>query len=1061
MKKNYQTFVFAIKQQTFLIPVALTIFSFFLSAGTLQAQIDVNVQTQTNVNVNLGQVIVKGVVQSANGEGLAAASIIDKKSNASTVSDNNGAFSISVPADAILTISHVGYKDQDIAVGGRSALSIVLDAAPNTLNDVVVVGYTAQKKSSITGAIGTVNMEDADKRKVPDVAQMLQGQVAGVQVTQSTGAPGDPIQVVIRGSGTIFSGNDPLYIVDGVPTTDISFINPTDIASMSVLKDAASAALYGARASGGVVVVTTKSGRKGKAVVNVDYYHGLQQVTNLPQMLNGTQYMDKMEESWNNANPGNASANPYTADKNNPNLKLANTNWLDELFTIGQTDNVNVSVSGGSDKVQFFVAGGYYHQNGIVVYDNDQYNRVSFRTNLTINITDRLKVGTNLQVVNAVQDALSSSGDAPGIIRHAFIRPPVIGVYKDPTDPTYSAADPFTDLPFYAQNLANSNNGKWDAGSNHYEFSSNPVALAYYTNDKRGNLRSFGNVFGEYAFLKNKELKFRSSLGFDADFIHNKAFYPNFGDDDGGGGIYNGQGRINRPNSLSETRGLQTNITWTNTLNYNKKIGKNYLSALLGTEYISDDYSFISGSRVSYSNPDAAYQYLGFGSTSTGIYNDGTEEESALFSVFGGVNYNYDSRYYLSANLRRDASSKFTSEHQVAYFPSFSGAWRISQESFMKNSKAVSDLKLRASWGQLGNQNGLSNYTSYPIVDPVTNAITRLSNPNLKWETTTQTDVGLDMGFVQNKLTASFDYFRKKTTDLILPLQVPIHLGNYNATAINAGEVSNNGYEITVGYRNNDHAFKYAISANYANVQNEVNAMYTYVPNIFNDPVRTEAGQPVFSYYGYKMVGIYQNQSEIDTYLHGAPHDNIKPGYIKFADLNNDGVINDKDRTYIGNPNPRNTYGLNLSGSYKAFDFSIFFQGVQGVERWNDLKRIIDYDTRPFNHSVNTLNAWDGEGTSNTVPISTFNDNGSSKNSSIFVEDASYLRLKNVEIGYSFGKSLSKYRNRIQDIRIYLSMQNLFTITDYTGLDPEQTLLIDKGTYPQSQAFILGVNVKF
>ena len=1004
---------------------------------------------------------LKGTVKDAGtNEELIGVNVIVVGSKTGTVTSINGDFEISVPQNATLKVSYVGYKSQEIKLSGSGqiTLNVKLESDNQRIDEVVVVGYNSQKKSSLTGAVSSVNMTDLAQRKVPDVAQMLQGQVAGVQVTQSTGAPGDGISIVVRGVGSINSDTKPLYIIDGNPSESISFINPSDILSMTVLKDAAAAALYGARASGGVIVITSKSGKSGKASVEASYYHGIQQVTNLPTMLNGTQYMNKMEESWNNANPGQSATNPYTPQKSR--TDLANTNWLKELFTPGQTDNVQLSVSGGTEKVQYYLSGSYFHQNGIVVSNNDQFNRINFHSTINANLTDWFKVGSNLQIVNSMQDALSSSGDAPGIIRHAFIRPPVISVYKDSSDPTYKASDPFTDLPFYSTNLQN-NGGKWNNSNNLYELSQNPIALAYNTNDKRGSFRTFGNVFGEFAFLKDKSLKLKTNLGVDINFIHNKAFNKNFGDDDGqGSAIYAGQGRENRPNTLAESRAQESTITWTNTANYNKQINLHTISVLAGSEYVGYNNSGMNGSRENYSNSDAAFQYLDFGNQNLHIWNGGTEVKSTLFSLFAGVNYNYDNRYYANVNLRRDMSSQFAANNQTAYFPSFSAAWRISQENFMKDIEAVSDLKLRVSSGKLGNQSGLSNYPSLAIYDSQ-GTLRRLGNPDLKWETTTQNDVGLDASFFNSKVSVTFDYYQKVTSYLLLPLNLPTFVGDLNPTIVNAGKVTNKGVEISAGYKNSDHAFKYSINANVAMGSNVVNELPATLPSIYGQVTKTEAGHPLNSYYGYQMAGIYQTQAEIDGYLTGAPHSDIKPGYIKFKDLNGDGIINDKDRTYIGNPNPRMTYGLNLTLSYKAFDFSMFVQGVQGVERWNDLKKILDYDTRPFNHTTSTLDSWHGEGTSNTIPISTFADNGSSNNSSIFVENASYLRLKNVEIGCSLQEVFKKYKNVLPNIRIYVSMQNLLTITKYTGLDPESTNLMDQGTYPQARAFLFGFNTKF
>src|SRR5450759_3048346 len=399
---------------------------------------------KSNPKDNPQQVTVRGTVTDAStGEVLPGVNVIIPGTTVGTMTDASGKYSLEVPnASVRLQFSFIGYVTQDVALGGQSTLNVTMTSDVAKLSEVVVVGYTVQKKSALTGAITAVNMADLDKQRVPDVAQLLQGQVAGIQVTQSTGAPGDAIDITIRGVGTIGSSSAPLFIVDGLPTTDITFLNTTDIQSMTVLKDASAAAIYGARASGGVIVITTKSGQKGKANIDISYYTGIQKVANLPEMLNATQYMNKMEESWNNS--GYTGTNPYTADKSR--TDLANTDWLKELFTLGKSQNLQLAASGGSDKVEYFISGGYYSQDGIVVYNHDKYQRYNFRTNINSNITDRFIVGTTLQISNSVQDKMSSSGDAPGVIRHAFIRPPVIAVYKDPSDPSYTAADPYTCL---------------------------------------------------------------------------------------------------------------------------------------------------------------------------------------------------------------------------------------------------------------------------------------------------------------------------------------------------------------------------------------------------------------------------------------------------------------------------------------------------------------------------------------------------------------------------------------------------------------------------------------
>jgi len=983
------------------------------------------------------------VIDSATLQPLPGVNVLVEGTRLGTITRDDGTFTIAgVPAGThTVRARRIGYGAVPIVVnvasGSTVSVTFALDKRVAVLDQVVVVGYTTQRKASITGAVATVDLADLESRRVPDVAQALQGQVAGVQVTQSTGAPGEEISIRIRGEGTI-GNNSPLFIVDGVPSRDISFLNPGDIQSMTVLKDAAAASIYGSRASAGVIVITTKSGEKGESQLSLNYYTGIQRATNLPMMLNSTQYMSKVEEAWNNS--GYTGTNPYTADMSRPDL--ANTNWLDELFTSGRSQNLQLTASGGNDRVQYLMSGGLHKQDGIVIYANDRYQRLNFRTNINAGLTSRLNVGTNLLLSYAMQDKLSSKGDAPGIIRHALIRPPVIAVMKDPSDPTYSASDPYTDLPFYAT--------PWDNNNNRYEFGANPVALAYFADDKRNNFKTFGNVYAEYALFP--ALKFRTNLGIDLNLRHNKALNQNFGDDNGGGGsLDRGTGRQNRPTGLNEDRGQETTVTWNNTLNYAREIRTHDLSALVGSEYITNYSSSIGASRQRFDYVRENFQYLNYGGT-VDQNNAGSASEWGLFSLFGSATYMFDTRYMITGNFRADASSRFSENNQWGYFPSVSVGWRVSNESFMENVGWVSDLKLRASTGKLGNQE-IDNYAFLTLLrrEGDQYLISRYGNTDLRWETTTQNNFGVDVGALSNKLYMSLDYFVKNTSDILLPISLPSIAGNVSPTIVNAGEVSNKGFELGFNFRSNARSFNYGINGNIATVTNRVEKLHPNLPTIVGDVYKTEAGHPLGSFYGYVMDGIYQNQGEIDAHLFGTLNPPTQPGDIRFKDLNGDGVINDNDRTFIGNPIPRVSYGLNLSGDHRRFDLSLFFQGVGGVDKYNDGKQITDYDSRPFNHSTEVLGAWSGEGTSNTIPRTTFNDNGSSKKSSIFVEDASYFRLKNIEIGYALGP----------ERRLYVSGQNLLTITNYTGLDPESTDILDRGTYPQAKAFLVGINAKF
>ncbi|WP_257669641.1 SusC/RagA family TonB-linked outer membrane protein [Parapedobacter tibetensis] len=1001
----------------------------------------------------VAQQTITGKVTSSDGTPLSGATVEVKNGTQKTGTDAAGAFSLSASTDATLIVSYIGYSTQEIPLAGRSTLTIILESSFNDLDEVVVVGYTSQKRNTISGAVGSVNMNDAEKRRVPDVAQLLQGQVAGVQVTQSTGAPGDPIDIRIRGVGTI-GNNNPLYVIDGIPSTNFSFVNPQEIETISVLKDASAAAMYGARAAAGVVLITTKKGKAGRTAIDVNYFNGVQQVTNLPTMLNTQQYLNKVEEAWNNA--GYTGTNPYTADKSR--TDLANTDWLDELFESGHSQNLQVTASGGNEKTQFLLSAGYYKQDGIVVYDNDRYQRLNFRVNLNSELSKRIKVGTNLQFSHEQRDPLSSRGDAPGIIRHALLRPPVLSVYKDASDPTYTTDDPFTDLPFYV--------GPGNFQNSKYENTQNPIALAYFTDNTQKQFKTFGNVFAEVDILGDNSLKFRTNVGVDLNFNHNKAFYRNFGDDDGGGNDPDrGQGRQNRPNSLNEDRGDDFTVTWNNTLSYEKTFAeKHNFSTLVGTEFIHNSGSSINASRMRFEYENPALRYLDLGGSELNLWNGGLGSEWSLFSLFGTATYVYDGRYMLTANLRADASSRFGENNKWGYFPSVSAGWNISRESFMEDADWISDLRLRLSTGQLGNQASLANYDYVTLYrkDGEEYKRTRYGNPNLRWESTTQHNVGIDFGLWNNSLSFTADYFIKNTSDILLPIRLPQFIGQVSPTAVNAGDVRNSGFEFGITHRHSTAGgFQYSINANLATLTNEVRSLHPNLPVIDNTISRITPGHPLDAYYGYVMEGIYQNASEVSSHLFGTSNAVEVPGDIRFKDLNNDGMINDFDRTFIGSPIPDLTYGLNFSANYKGIDLSFMFQGVQGIDRYNDGKKITDYDTRPFNHSTAVLGSWNGEGSTNSIPRVSFSNNGSSRISSIYVEDASYLRLKNVEIGYSFGELLKKANWGVQNLHLYVSGQNLFTVTNYSGLDPESTDLMDMGTYPQSRAFLFGVNVTF
>lgn len=1000
---------------------------------------------------NQQQIKVSGIVKDAStGEALAGVSIVVAGTTIGTMTDVSGTFTLEVPNSSVkLKFSCIGYVIQEIALNGQLTVNVALAPDVTQIDEIVIVGYTSQKKSTLTGAITPVNMDNLTKQRVPNLAQALQGQVAGVKVQANSGLPGDATEIRIRGEGTI-GNNDPLYIIDGIPSRDISFLNSSDILSMTVLKDAAASAIYGSRASGGVVLLTTKQGAPEKTTFDFNYYTGIHRATNLPKMLNAQQYMNACEKAWNNSD--RTGINPYTVDKNR--TDLANTDWLNELFELGKSNNVQFDVKGGNDKIQFFTSLGYYGQDGIVVFDNDKYSKLNYRTNVNIDITDRFKIGTNLQLTYSEQKRVVATGES--VIRFGLLKAPILSVYKDKNDPTYSERDPFVDMPFYT--ATGYDNGLMRTM---YEMDGNAIAMAYFADDKGSIFKTFGNIYGEYALLKNKELKFRTNVGLDLGNNHDKTFNENYGDDDGNGSaIDQGQGRMNRPNSLVDSRREARTITFNNTLNYVKILNEKHdVNLMIGTEYIKNFESDVSGSRQRFPFYSDSFRYLNYGGSTLNVTNGGTASEWTLFSYFGSGSYAYDGKYMVTANLRADASSRFSEKNRWGYFPSVSAGWKLSNESFLKDVAWLSDLKLRGSWGKQGNQE-IADYAYLTLVTTENGIvkINRFGNPDLKWETSTQSNIGVDLGLYNNKLSVTAEYYTKYTKDILLPIGLPSIVGNVEPTILNAGEVSNKGFEFSLGLRNSEREFKYNVNLNLATLKNNVEKLHPNLPYIQTAYNRTEPGHPLNSFYGYRMIGIYQNTTEITSYLFGTnnPTATVKPGDMKFADLNNDGIINANDRDFIGSPFPDFTYGVALSCSYKGFDLSMLFQGVQGNKKYNDGKKILDYDTRPFNHTVRVLSAWDGEGTSNTIPRITFQDNGSSKVSDVFVEDASYLRLSNLEVGYTLKSVLG-----LKDTRFYVSGQNLFTYTKYTGLDPAVSLLIDNGTYPAAQTYLFGVNINF
>ncbi|MDB5023590.1 MAG: TonB dependent receptor [Mucilaginibacter sp.] len=1000
----------------------------------------------------LSDIKVTGKVTDASGESLIGVTVGIKNGKSLAVTDVNGNFNVTVPGDAILTISYVGYQSQEVAVGGRTQINILLKESSGNLNEVVVVGYTTQKKKDLTGAVSLVSSRDIGGLPVGGVDQILQGKAAGVAVTQNTGAPGDGINIRIRGVGTV-NNNDPLYIVDGVPTKEgINEISPNDIESINILKDASSAAIYGARASNGVVIVTTKRGSSGKAKLSVSAYTGVQTAQHLIKMADNAQYVSAFNTAA--ANDGRAKISDSLA------RTLSDVNWLKEILKPARVSNGSLSLSGGNESSQYIVAGNYFSQDGLI--KNSSFNRFNLRTAVSGTLSKYFKMGTNVNLSYSKTRTVGTSGDgysgaAASIVRYAL--------FRTPGTPVYNANGQFVDLP--KQDPSVNGNFLGDGV--------NPVALADASNDNSYGYSILGDAYAELDPIKG--LKIRSDIGLNLIQTDYKQFFETFGIDR----------FFNSPNSLAQSHNNNLNYNWTNTATYDLTLGKSVINFLAGSELIKQDQQGISASRTGFINQSPTFQYLDDGSLATAL-NGGGESHFALSSLFGSIHYQYDNKYLASASYRRDGSSQLDPSNRYQGFASGALGWRIDQEDFMKDFKPVSTLKLRASIGQLGNsQIGTYPYTStfgsgfyYPF-GGVTNqgySITTKGNPNIRWESSTQEDAGLDIGFFNNALLLSADYYIKKTSNMLLFLPLPSSAGNGGNPAVNAGNVTNNGLEFELTYKKTlSTNWNFSVSGNFATVNNKVTALANGTPiasgridnNYFG--TLTAVGHPIGSFYLLQQEGIFQNAQQVFTHAYQGP--GIRPGDVMYKDVNGDGVIDDKDKTFVGSPIPKFTYGLTGNIAYKNFDLSIFFQGVYGNKIYNQVLTDIEGFYRPFNITERVATqSWTGPGSTNTFPLLSWTDGNNNKMPSTrFLESGSYLKLKNVQLGYKLGKDVLTSLG-ISSVRLYVSAQNLLTFTKYTGLDPEQynnsnngstvtAVGIDWGTYPSARTVTVGVNANF
>lgn len=1001
-----------------------------------------------------GQAIkVKGKITGQDqGEPLIGATVTIKGTTVGVVSDVNGHFSISVPStDDTLVVAYVGYLQEQIPVGDQTEFLITLMPDIVQLSDVVIIGYGSQKKEDLTGAVTVVGAEEMERNKPTTLTQALQGIAPGVSVTNSSGQPGQTASVKIRGVGSISGSAEPLYVVDGVVTDNpyvINNINPMDIESISILKDASSAAIYGARGANGVIVVTTKQAKGGKTAVSLSSYWGVAALPNVYDVMNADEYAAFTEAAWTQSKVENPSLSVplFYTDSARTYSGAEDNNWLDLITQKGLRQSYNLSVSSGSEKSTVYFGANYYKEEGVLI--NTGYERYSGRLNSTISPKKWLTIGESLNYNHGFYQFTSHKGENPW--RLATIASPFMKVYDENNVGGFAGPEDSITGP----------NDK-----------SNPYAEQKLNNNQQKVEQLIGNAFAELKPIKG--LTYRFSVGLNL----RKEYYYRYSPE------YELARAWSNPSaSLSESYG--NSITWLidNTVDYQKSFKNHNMTVMLGQSAESNNFRDLSVDGL-----DLAYDGKDVMSTAQTIsFAGGGEYDFRQTSYFGRLLYDFKGRYLLTATLRRDANSKFGPENRVGYFPSFSLGWKLN-EDFLHQIDEISMLKLRVGWGQTGN----SNFGSYQYIDRITNTlesrypfgtseevyyagtVTRsFANPYIKWEATEMTNIGADINLFRNRLQFTAEYYHKKQEDMILELEQYHFMGRQQEDArqpVNSGSMVNKGFEFSLTFKKLEGKFNYSISTNLTTVNNEVIALPSGEPILHGYTISQE-GESVGSFYGYVADGILQ-ESDFDstgTLIYAPNYNSATPGDIKFLDINGDSTINDADRKIIGSPIPDLIYGLSVNLNYGNWDFNVMFQGVHGNEIYNLRKSEIGLATEPDTKNWNRLrevsNYWTPENPVNDqTKASVYDKNDNNRMSTWFVEDGSYLRLKTIQIGYTLPRKWTGDGN----VRIYASGTNLLTFTKYSGLDPEINSSnviysgFDSGNYPAPRTFIGGLEINF
>ena len=1010
--------------------------------------------------------VVSGTVKDENGSAMPGVNVLVVGTSNGTVTDATGKYSISVGTGSRLSFSFIGYTSQEVAVGANTTVDVSMKVDVTELSEIVVTGYASQEKKDLTGSVGTIKTKDLVAIPSSNVTNQLQGRIAGVTVS-GDGRPGQTAKVRIRGFSS-FQNNDPLYIVDGVPTQDISTLNPNDVESMSVLKDAGAASIYGSRASNGVIIVTTKKGTKSGVTVNYDMYYGSQDPGKKPDFLLNTKELADLQ--WLvYRNDGTSETHPFYGPSSNASPTLpswaADTDWYKTLTRKAMIMNHDLSLSGGNENAKFFAGINYFNQEGIVITNYSK--RFSARVNSEFKIKDRVTIGENLTVTGRSGLGVSGNRDEGSPFAGIYNTQPIIPAIITQTTP--GIARTFQPGEYggngIAPRLGNTRNRLAELNRN--------------ADDVAQDIRLLGSIFMDVKILES--LSFRSTFG---------GTFQNGYNTDWQGATYENAENIATP-TYNENAYFGSDWVWTNQLTFNKTFDAHKILAVAGYEAVKYGIGrSLTATRAGYFSDAFSFRTLNNGATIQSA-SSGFGTPTTLVSQFVRADYSFSDKYLLSATVRRDGSSRFGQDNRYGVFPSVTAGWRISEESFMAGVEFISDLKIRGGYGTMGNQLAVSpvnqfflyggsvSDSNYDLNGTGTSSLqgfrpTRIGNPDAKWETNVTTNIGIDAGLFDNKLQLAVDVYNKQTKDLLYNPPLPGTSGASDVPYINIAEMSNKGVDIQLSYKKvvtPDLTVDATLTfTKYKNKIVKIADGIDYFADggsrigAFN---RNAVGRAVSEFYGYNVIGLFQTSTEVAS---SPTQDGAEPGFFKYQDLNGDKVIDADDRMFIGNPNPDFTYGLNLGANYKNFDISLFFYGSQGNDIFNYNKWWIDFWPSFQNQkSPNLLyNSWTPERTGATTPKASNKSNFSTntQSTSYYVENGSFMRLRNLQIGYNFPSSLIS-KVGMSSARLYVQGVNLFTLSKYSGLDPDvnsngDTFFgVDEGNYPLVKQYTVGVHIGF